>query len=521
MFRMNGKMKKLTPILVSFGERWLLAHGWRRTLIIAVTGLVYFGAHLAAFLSGGFEPFFFSFNFFLIILASASLGTWGGVAAAAVSGLIWGPFVMVFISTGHGTPNVVWIVRFAVLIVFGLLSGTVMSIFRYQIRIQRETNDRLIQAQKMEAIGRLTGGIAHDFNNMLTAIGGYAELIALETTSSPILETLSGEMLDVVNRSAKLNHQLLAISRQTRLETRPVDIEEEIQDLGKILARIIGDNIELHVSLAANRWKVDADPVRIDQVLMNLAVNAVDAMTHGGKLIFRTESLTVDSVFASQHPGLALGDHVMITVKDTGIGMDAETSSHVFEPFFTTKEAGKGTGLGLSTSYGIVKQLKGDIWFSSTPGLGTSFKVCLPRSREKTIGNEKGARTRRAGTKTADASVLVVEDNQFVRSVISRVLRYEGYSVMAADDAEKALKVIQDPATTIDVLITDLVMPQRTGLDVIESVYRLRPSIGVIVISGHEIDENANMEITALADKFLQKPFTGEQLLTSVHQLLG
>ena len=514
-------MKRIIDGLASFGESWFMDRGWRRTVTIAATTIAYAAFNLAAFLLGSVEPFVFTLNFLLIVLAAATLGIWGSLITSTLTGFLFVVFADLFVFP-RGLPSLSsWITGFFVFEVFGLVAGSVSGVFRHQIRAQRDSNDRFIQAQKMEAIGRLSGGIAHDFNNMLTAISGYAQLIGFKTIDNPEIGPLIGELLEAVNRSASLTHHLLAISRKGTMDPRPVNVEEDLRALAKMLRRIIGDNIELKLNLAEDSWKIQADPVHVDQVLMNLAVNAVDAMPEGGKLTIRTEKLTVDSVFATQHPDLKLGDYIMITVADTGTGIDKAVKTRVFEPFFTTKEVGKGTGLGLSTAYGIVKQMKGDIWFYSEPGHGTSFKICLPRAISQEHHDTKAALSTKPKPRAVDATILVAEDDEPVRKIVARLLADEGYTVLTANDGEEALKMIRDMKREIDILITDVMMPKVSGIQVIEEVYKLRPNIGVIVTSGYTREERDTIEITALADTFLEKPFTGDRLLSTVRGMLG
>lgn len=513
-------MRAIVDTLASRGERWLVARGWRRTTMVVITVVAYVAFFLTAFFSGGVKPFFMTINFFLIGLAASTFGLRGGLAAATVSGILVGPLMTVFVRPEYGTEDLLWIVRFLVFELFGFLSGSVSSIFRLQLRTQRNTRDLFAQAQKMEAIGRLTGGIAHDFNNMLTAIGGYTQLLVFKTKPTDETKKLFDDLLEVVKRSASLTHQLLAISRKGNMEPRPVFLEEGIRSLAKMLRRIIGENVELKLELADDSWEVNVDPVQIDQVLMNLAVNAADAMPSGGILLLRTEQFTVDRVFLAQHPGLELGDYVMISVTDSGAGIPDDIAPYIFEPYFTTKGEGKGTGLGLSTAYGIVRQLKGDLWFYSERGHGTTFKICLPRAHKEEHPEGTNRLPAEAEPTKSGATIVIAEDDETVRTVMVELLKDNGYSVHAVADGEQALKIVENPEQTFDVLITDMIMPKVSGIEVIEAVYRLRPNAGVIVTSGYSRDERANMEISVLADKFLEKPFTGSRLLTMVRELL-
>lgn len=514
-------MERFVNGLVSFGERWFMQRGWRRTTVSIATLCAFVGFHVMAVLSGGIPREFLAADFFFIVLAAASMGWWGGLGVAFLAGIVTGPVFPFFAYPQEVASPLFWAIRIATFTLFGFIASLSSIVFRLQVQRQKETDERFFHAQKMEAIGRLTGAVSHDFNNMLTAIGGYAHLLLLDAETGKDPAPVVQDLLDVVDRSASLTHQLLAISRKQSADPRAFDLVEGIRSLGKMLDRLVGDAVELRLEVSDDSWPVQVDPGQLDQVLMNLAVNAADAMPRGGRLTIRTEKLSVDELFAAQHPNLRRGDYMMITVSDTGLGIAEEITQKVFEPFFTTKGVGKGTGLGLYTVYSIVRQSQGDIWFSSIPQRGTSFKICLPRAIDE--APLPVARRLPAGPRAvrADATIMVAEDDAHVRSVISGLLMNEGYKVIPVEDGESACALIEKSSDRIDMLITDVVMPRQSGLEVIRTVYRLQPSIGVIVTSGAPRDEAENIEITALSEGFLEKPFSGDRLLQMVRQILG
>jgi len=385
----------------------------------------------------------------------------------------------------------------------------------------RESEAKFLQAQKMEAVGRLAGGVAHDFNNILTAIYGYSEVILTKVPQDHRAYYCASEIRKAAERAAALTQQLLAFSRKQTLRLQVVSLNELIQNLRKMLERLIGEDVELKTALADWLWPVKVDPNRIGQVLMNLAVNARDAMPRGGKLLLETQNLRVGENYVQQHPGTAAGEYVMLAVSDTGTGMDKETQSRLFEPFFTTKELGKGTGLGLATVYGIVKQCGGNIWVYSEPGKGTTFKIYLPRAQEEAVAlkaTTAGPSIEQVGGKE---TFLLVEDDEAVRNLMTTVLEEKGYKVLAAGDGEEALHLFGDYSGPVDLLITDMVMPKINGREMAEKMNQKRPGLKVLYMSGYTSNVIAHQNVLDSGVEFIEKPVTVEALLRKIREMLG
>lgn len=383
---------------------------------------------------------------------------------------------------------------------------------------RKELEAQFRQAQKMEAVGRLAGGVAHDFNNLLTAILGCADLL-LETLGpeAPEREDV-GEIRKAARRAADLTRQLLAFSRQQVLEPQVLDLNVLVPNLEKLLHRLIGEDIELRTALGTRLGAVKADPGQLEQVIVNLAVNARDAMPDGGRLTIETSNIELDETYAAEHFPTQPGSYVLLAVTDTGTGMDAETKSHIFEPFFTTKGLGKGTGLGLATVYGIVKQSGGYLWVYSEPGRGTSFKIYLPRVMEtpEPARPAQGAAVSLRGSET----ILLVEDDEMVRTLTRRLLEANGHTVLLASRGEEALELLRDLKTRIHLLVTDVVMPGMSGRDLADQVQTLRPGIKVLYLSGYTDDAIVRHGVLEPGVSFLQKPFTADILARKVREVL-
>ncbi len=378
---------------------------------------------------------------------------------------------------------------------------------------------QLRQSQKMEAVGRLAGGVAHDFNNLLTVITGYSQLVLGRLGPTDSLRSLIEEIQRAGDRAATLTSQLLAFSRRQVLAPKTLDLNKVVGDMGGMLRRLLGEDIELLTILQPGLGIVRADPSQFEQVIMNLAVNARDAMPKGGKLILETANATLGRN-PGQEPIVAEpGPYVVLTVKDTGCGMDAEVQSHLFEPFFTTKEEGKGTGLGLSTVYGIVKQSGGSIEVHSEPGKGTSVQIYLPQIAVET----KVAEPRRVPVKPPSGSetVLLVEDEGMIRTMVGTVLRLHGYLVLEARDGPDALRVAREHAGPIHLLLTDVVMPGMSGREVAERLVSVRRDLKVLYMSGYTIEAMAHHGLSDAATEFIQKPFTPNALAQKVSEALG
>ncbi len=382
----------------------------------------------------------------------------------------------------------------------------------------KRLEEQLRQAVKMEAIGRLAGGVAHDFNNLLTAIMGYTNLVLQQIPkTSPQHEKLA-QVFRAADRAAALTSQLLAFSRKQVLDVKVLDINQVIAGWEEVLRRLIGEPIQLTMSLGQNLGRVKADPSQIEQILMNLVVNARDAMSSGGQLTIETSSASLDYEYCQSHPEVEAGPYVMFSVSDSGCGMDNDTLSSVFEPFFTTKEKGLGTGLGLSTVYGIVKQHRGHITVYSEPGRGTTFKVYLPRvdqfAEQPAISHITVTRPR--GKET----VLVVEDEEIVRDLASEALDMLGYSVLAVGDPEEAKAVSSEHDGAIDLLLTDVVLPRMDGRSLFDTLSRNRPELKVLYVSGYTENFVVHHGILDPGVNFLPKPFTVDGLARKVREVL-
>ena len=379
--------------------------------------------------------------------------------------------------------------------------------------------EQLRQSQKLEAVGQLAGGIAHDFNNLLTVVEGYAELVYGDLAEDDPKRASVQEILVAAQRAASLTRQLLAFSRRQMLQPIHLNLNSNVASTQRMLSRLLGENIEIVTQLADGLWDVYADPGQIDQIILNLAVNARDAMEHGGRLTITTANVEVDAGSAAA-AGVAPGKYARLTLSDTGEGMDAETQRHIFEPFFTTKEVGRGTGLGLSTVYGIVKQSGGQILVESEPGRGSAFTILLP-ARDGSSQADLPGGAPAAESQTPEETVLVVEDDQVVRQLVATMLRFGGYKVISPATPEQALVVCADPQTRIDLLLTDMVLPDTDGAIIAETAARLRPGLKVLFMSGYT--EHAVLRRTPIdpATPFLQKPFTKSALMSKVREALG
>ncbi|MGH7732440.1 MAG: PAS domain S-box protein [Gemmatimonadales bacterium] len=384
---------------------------------------------------------------------------------------------------------------------------------------QKLLESQLLQAQRMESVGRLSGGIAHDFNNLLTAILGSAELLreTLPTDSSVLEEVV--EIEKASRRAADLTHQLLAFSRQQMLAPDVLDINAVVADLTRLLGRVLGEDIHFETRLRPDLGKVRADPGQLGQVIMNLAVNARDAMPEGGMLTIATAAASIDKTYAATHPSAVPGDYVVVSVSDSGTGIAPDVLPHIFDPFYTTKAPGAGTGLGLSTAYGIVKQSGGYIWAYSEIGKGSTFKVYLPRW----AGGDtpKVARTTPAPTSVRGSeTILVVEDEPGIRRLLERTLAANGYRVIAATDALEAVTRLAQLHTPLDLLATDVVMPGMGGRELADQVRATHPGTKILFLSGYTEDAIIRQGIYPLANAFLEKPFTPAELLRKVRSVL-
>jgi len=383
---------------------------------------------------------------------------------------------------------------------------------------RRRLEEQFRQSQKMEAIGRLAGGVAHDFNNLLTAIIGYSQMLLSRLLPGDPACRDAEEIERAGMRAASLTRHLLAFSRQQVMQPRVLDLNAVLTDMDMMLRRLIGEDIDFLTVPGPGLGHVKADPGQIEQVIVNLAVNARDAMPRGGKLTMETANVTLDESYTSTRPGPKPGPYVMLALTDTGLGMDAETQSRIFEPFFTTKEVGKGTGLGLSTVHGIIQQSAGHIEVYSEPGRGTCFKIYLPAVQDPVEGTPEAGPTIRlqGGSET----VLLAEDDEMVRSVVSQTLRLHGYTVIETHDGLEAFQHCERAGITVDLLVTDVTMPVMSGVDLSKRVTAIRPGVKVLYTSGYADQALLHQELLAPGTAFLQKPFTREALLNKVREVL-
>jgi len=381
----------------------------------------------------------------------------------------------------------------------------------------RQSQYDLQQAQKMETVGRLAGGVAHDFNNLLTVIKGNTQLLLIDLPEGSAMREDLEEIETVSGRAAELTQQLLAFSRRQVLQMRVLDLNDTVARADRLLRRLLGEDIDFRTSADPALGAVRADPGQMEQVLMNLALNARDAMPGGGKLTLETRNVWLDDEYARRHPSVQPGAYVMVAVSDSGHGMDAETQACVFDPFFTTKEPGRGTGLGLATVYGIVRQSGGHVWVYSEVGRGTSFKVYLPRVDGVPAAQGPG---RGGGLRGGTETILLVEDEESVRRLGHRVLTRAGYTVLAAAAGAEALRVAEAHTGPIHLLVTDVVMPGMSGREVAERVASLRPHAGVLFTSGYTDDAIVHHGVLDDGMAFLQKPFDPSTLLHAVRRVL-
>ncbi len=393
------------------------------------------------------------------------------------------------------------------------------ELFAEDVTERRALEQQLRQAQKMEAVGRLAGGIAHDFNNLLMVISGYSEFLLGQIGDDPGMRGHAQEIANAAARATSLTRQLLAFSRKQMLDPKIVDLNSVVAENVKMLTRVIGEDIDLVMVPGPDIGAVKADPGQIEQVIMNLAVNARDAMPHGGKLTIETANVTLDANYARFHAPVKPGDYVMLAISDTGMGMDADTQAHIFEPFYTTKGL-KGTGLGLSTVYGIVKQSEGYIWLYSEAGKGTSFKIYLPRfSATGEVPATQPALAQEPPS-TGHETILLVEDEENLRRLARQSLENQGYSVIDAPDGGAAIQISQAHKGPIHLLLTDVIMPGMNGRELADKVVPTRPEMRVLYMSGYTENHIGHNGTLDEGITLLQKPFTLPALKAKVREML-
>jgi len=383
---------------------------------------------------------------------------------------------------------------------------------------RKRLETEILQAQKLESVGRLAGGIAHDFNNLLTAVMGHANLLLMDDRLTEAQRSEITGIERVVERAAGLTRQMLAFGRRQVLDMRPLDLNSVVSNLVPILVSALTEKIEIETDLGVDLGTIHGDVGRLEQVLMNLAVNARDAMPDGGRLRINTYNIDLDEHYSDVHPVVEPGPFVALVVSDTGSGMDRETRDHIFEPFFTTKEPGRGTGLGLATVYGIVKQSGGFIWVYSEVGMGTTFKIYLPRvdSAPEALSSEVDPVPPPGGNET----VLLVEDDETVRQLAARVLRGRGYDVLEAKNGDEALRWLSDPERTIDALLTDAVLPGLGGRELARQATALRPDLPVLFVSGYATPVLTQQGILDAGVNLLEKPFSASSLARALRSVI-
>ncbi|MFW5861217.1 MAG: response regulator [Spirochaetota bacterium] len=379
--------------------------------------------------------------------------------------------------------------------------------------------NELRQAQKMESIGRLAGGVAHDFNNILTTIIGYADLGLKELDEEDPMYEMMKEISAAGKRGSSITQQLLSISRKQVLSLQPLPVNDVLTGMEKMLRRLIGEDVELVIRTDPLNTHVRADHSQVIQVLMNLCINARDAMPGGGVLIIETNTMLIDDSYAQHHPFINPGQYAVLSVSDNGTGMDEETQNHIFEPFFTTKEKNKGTGLGLSTVYGIVKQHNGNILVYSEPGKGTTFRIFLPAIKEKSSHENQVPRELQEEL-TFKGSILVVEDNNELRKLATNILKRYGFTVMEAGGVKKAIDMAKNNEGMIDLLLTDVVMPKMNGRELFDKISKWQPAMEVLYMSGYTDDIISHHGILQEGVHFIQKPFTVQGLIQKIQQVM-
>jgi two-component system, cell cycle sensor histidine kinase and response regulator CckA len=389
---------------------------------------------------------------------------------------------------------------------------------RQEMERSRGLEGQLLQTQKMEAVGRLAGGVAHDFNNLLTVISGYNRMILDDPLHAPDVLEWAGEVRQAADRASSLTSQLLAFSRRQVIQPRIVDLNDIVRNMEKLLRRVIGEDIDLATHLDPALASVQADPGHLEQVIMNLVVNARDAMPAGGKVTVETANVTLQEDYARSHSGVTPGEYVQLAISDTGEGMTEEIQRRIFEPFFTTKEMGKGTGLGLSIVYGIVKQNGGDIWVYTQRGQGTTFKIYLPAVLSGK--SDEAKRPDVSTSKRGHETVLLVEDEANVRKLVRAMLKKQGYTILESKDVHDAIQLTRNRQEPIDLLLTDVVMPDLSGPELAEQLMTIHPEMKVLYMSGYADNAIVRHGVLPPGAAFVQKPFTPEALNSKVREVL-
>jgi signal transduction histidine kinase/CheY-like chemotaxis protein len=469
-----------------------------------------------------------------ISLVAWRIGRRGGVVMSVVSVLLW--FLVDTVGGSHDVHSVTlyWnaAMRLSAFIIVTYLLSTLKTLHETledrvamrtmalmaEITERKQLEEQLVQLQKMEAIGRLAGGLAHDFNNLLTVIVGYSELLLSNLPPGHPLQRHVEAIHTAADHATALTCQLLAFSRKQMLQPKVLDLNTVVAHLEPMLQRLIGEDIRLVIELAPILGRVRADPGQLEQVILNLVVNGRDAMPQGGMLMLATMNVESDKPSPHHHAGMPPGSYVRLVVRDTGIGIDATTRAHLFEPFFTTKGPGQGTGLGLSTVYGIITQSGGHIAVDSEPGQGTTFTIDLPRVEEAIEMDSRDVA--HTATLRGGETVLVVEDEASVRAITRAMLERHGYHVLEAGGGEEALRICERQEAPVQLLLTDVVMPEMSGPEVAQRLTRVHPEMKVLYMSGYTDDAIIRHGVRELGTVFLQKPFTSDSLARKVREVL-
>ena len=469
------------------------------------------------YLSGNAASDLYLTYFLIILIAAFSPTLKQMIVLSLILCAVYG--VILYLSVGRTAPLMEGqLLRIPVLLILATFYGVTAERVRTDVGKRASLEEQLRQSQKLEAIGRLAGGIAHDFNNILTAIMGYSSLLQCGLDKGDPKQQEVEEIKKAVRRASSLIQQLLAFSRRQVLQLRVLDLNAVLKNIQQLLQRLIGEDTELIILPTPALGHVKADPGQIEQVLMNLALNARDAMPKGGKVTIETANVMVDEAFARRHLIPQPGPYIMLSVTDTGSGMDEETQAHIFEPFFTTKEQGKGTGLGLATVYGIVKQSGGSIFVYSKPGKGATCKIYLPRVDEAVTVVESVSAT--VEPLKGSETILLVEDEEPVRELVRKVLERNGYRILEARHGDEAIKICAQHKGEISLLVTDVVMPRMSGREVAERLLLSHPKMKVLYLSGYTDDAVVRHGVLQSMTAFLQKPFTPDALAHKVREVL-
>lgn len=464
-----------------------------------------------------------------LILSDYALPNFNGMTALSLAREKNPEVPFIFISGSIGEENAIEVLKGGA--TDYVLKSSIQRVLPAVERALRETRDReergrlqeqLRQSQKMETVGRLAGGVAHDFNNILTAISGYSHfLLAAMSADDPKRPDVE-EIQKASKRASSLTRQLLTFSRQQIFHLELLDVSAVALEMEKMLRRLLGENMELDVRSAKNLGKVKADQGQLEQVILNLVVNASEAMPNGGKITLEAADIELGEDYARSHPEMQPGPHVMLSVSDTGSGMDSKILSQIFEPFFTTKQFGRGTGLGLSIVYGIVRQSRGGISVASQPGRGTTFKIYLPRAADSADSVDLSFVKKKAvpGTPPGSETVLLVEDDEIVQKVVGRILTGHGYRVLSPRTTDEALRLGREYKEDIHLLLTDIVMPGMRGYELARHISSARPAVKIIFISGYSETDAFKDELLRADANFVQKPIDSELLTRKVREAL-